>query len=144
MKQKKTTEELMEIIKNSKSSLYELMDNLSDERLNISLTDYLNEKLAEKDCTISQIAKQSTISAPYIYQLFSGERTNASRDKILALAFSLELSLDDTQQMLKIAGLQPLYPRVQKDLILIYALNNRLSLIDVNEILEDLQETLLK
>ncbi len=114
---KKTTEELMETILKSRKDI--------------------------KQLTPAQAIKQSGLSANYAHQIINGRKTNISSNKLLALAFGMHMTLEETQQMLKIARQPILYPRVQFDLILIFALKERWSLIDTNELLEDLQEPLI-
>ena len=43
----------------------------------------------------------------YAYQLFNGTR-KPSRDKVIQLAFGFGLSVDDTQELLKVARQAPL------------------------------------
>lgn len=140
---KKTTEELMETILQSKKDIKQLIEELEPEQLDMNLKDYLEQLLAEKNLIISQIIKQSGLNGNYVYQIFNGNRDNVARNKLLALAFGMGMTLEETQKMLKVAQQPVLYPRIQFDLIVIFALKEGWSLIDTNELLEDLQEALL-
>ena len=140
---KLTTDELMKIITSSREQLNILMDNLKSEQLDMELKDYFNYILTKKNLTPAQIVKASGLQNAYAYQIISGEKKKPSRNKLLALAFAMKLTLEETQQMLKVAQLPPLYPRNRHDLVVIYAIKEQYSLIDVNEVLNDLHEELL-
>lgn len=140
---KKTTEELMETILQSKKDIKQLIEELEPEQLDMNLKDYLEQLLAEKSLLAADAIKKSGLNANYGHQIFNGTRKNISRNKLLALAFGMDMTLEETQKMLKIAQQPVLYPRIQRDLIVIFALKEGWSLIDTNELLEDLQEALL-
>lgn len=141
---KKSTEELMKLIVNSRNDLYSLMDKVQSERLELDLSDFFNIIMSKKNLTPAQIVKKSNLQNTYAYQIISGERKHPSRNKLLALAFAMELTLEETQQMLKAARLPVLYPRIRQDLVVIFALKEHYALFDVNEILMDLGEELLQ
>lgn len=70
----------------------------------------------------------------YVYQIFSGEKT-PSRDKLIAIAFGLKLSDDETQKMLKISGNRELYARDKRDALILFALQHKKTIWDTNELL---------
>lgn len=141
---KKSTAELMEIIVSSQKDIYHLMEHLQSEQLDMELSDYFNLMLNKKGLTPAQVVKKSNLQSTYAYQIISGEKKHPSRNKLLALGFAMELTLEETQQMLKVAQLPILYPRIRQDLVIIFALKEQYALFDVNEILMDLGEELLQ
>ena len=70
---KKSTEELLEILKRSSLEAY-LQENSGELIAENSLCDYLNSMLKEKELTKAEIIRKTNISAPHVYQTFSGER----------------------------------------------------------------------
>lgn len=53
------------------------------------------------------------------------------------------LSVEETNSLLKLAGLLPLYPRAKRDSIIIMNMNAHKSVIEINEALfEEKEETL--
>jgi len=80
----------------------------------------------------------------YAYQIFNGNKTHPSRDKMIALAIGMGLNVLETRKLLKIAGACDLYARNPRDSVIIFGLNNRLSLIDTNELLNDYRLDLLE
>lgn len=140
---KKTTDNLTDTILNSNDNLESLMEHLKSEQLDMELKDFFNMMLPKKGMTLAQVVQKSGLQSAYTYQIFSGEKKHPSRNKLLALAFAMNMTLEEIQQLLKVAHVQMLYPRNRQDLIVIYALREHCTLIEVNELLEDLQEELL-
>lgn len=92
----------------------------------------LNRLLEKKGLTKAAVAKQSSMSEIYLYQILAGRR-NPSRNRILCLGFGLGASLDETQELLKLCGHAQLYPRVRRDAIIIYALAHQMTIYEVND-----------
>lgn len=132
---KKPTNELMEAL-NSSSSLENFIQSEKKHLIDSPLCVYLNQLAEEKNLTKSQIIRDAELNEIYGYQLFSGKRF-PSRDKLLSLAFGMHLSLDETQQLLKYAGFSPLYPKNERDSILIWSINHNYSVCKANEALYD-------
>ena len=112
------------------------MTKQTDELLK-ELAKYLNELLEERDnLTKSKIAKSTSLSESYVYEIFRGEKCNPSRNKLLQIAFAMNLDLDSTQKLLKIANVGVLYPRIKRDSIIIFALNKKLDFFECEDLLE--------
>ncbi len=99
-----------------------------------ALGDHLNRLLAEKNMTIADVNKEAQLDRKYIYQIFDG-RKNASRDKLIAIAYGLHLSADETQTLLKISGNEPLYAKERRDTIILWALKHGKNMRETNELL---------
>lgn len=63
--------------------------------------------------TPATLIERSLISRPYVYQMLSGECL-PGRDIALRIAFSLALTLEETQQLLRAAQRGELYPKVYR------------------------------
>ena len=77
---KKTTEELLEILKNKKS-IRDYFKEEIDELVFSSLAEYLELLLNDKKLKKSEVIKKSNIDKNYAYQIFNGNKDNPSRDK---------------------------------------------------------------
>lgn len=132
---KKSTEELLKILKNSSLDAY-LTENDGEMAENL-ICDYLTAVLNEKDLKKSEVIKKSNIQTNYAYQIFSGLKI-PSRDKLISLCFGMSLSLDEAQTLLKYAGFAPLYPRNKRDSVIISALEKGESVIRCNITLDEL------
>ncbi len=138
---KKPTNELMESL-NSSPSIDNYLQKEQDYLISASLSVYLNQLITDKDLAKSQVIKDAELNEIYGYQIFSGKRM-PSRDKLIALAFGMSLSLDETQQLLKYAGFSPLYPKNKRDSIIIWGINHHFNICKTNEDLYNQEEETL-
>lgn len=88
-----------------------------------SISEYLNRLLAEKNIPLKEAVKNSGIERVYAYHIFSGKKI-PSRNKLIAIAFGMKLSLEETQALLKHTCSRPLYPKDERDSAIMYALMN--------------------
>ena len=131
----KTTDELTHEISQSDNILDYFAENRSEMQLD-SLPEYLNRWLKQKNCSKADVVRRSNLNKAYVYQIFLGKKY-PSRDKIIALAFGLELDEKEVQVLLKQAGYRELYPRDPRDALLLYAIGHHQSIINANELLYD-------
>ena len=82
------------------------------------------------------VIRRADIDNSYGHRLFKGGR-NPSRDTVLQLSFGLGLGTDETQQLLKVARMAPLHPRVKRDAVIAWCLHYRKSLVETQQILSD-------
>ncbi len=139
----KSTGELLDILKSKK----EYKDFLNEEIGELcfeSLSEYLEILLAEKNLKKAEVIDRSNIDKNYAYQIFNGNKKNPSRDKVIMIAFGMQLDLTETRKLLKMSGLNDLYVRNPRDSVIIYCIYNGLSLIDANEYLDDLALDILE
>ena len=119
----------------SKESLNNYVESI-DGNYPLTFTDFMNEYLKQHDLTIADIQKQSGINRNYIYQLING-RKHPGRDKIIAIAIAAGMSLQECQRALEITKEGVLYPKNKRDSVIIYAINNRKSVMELNWLLEE-------
>lgn len=136
----KTTQELLNQLK-TVHDIGAFLNEHEGELLNETPQAYLNGLLLEKNLKTAEVSERSGLG-DYVYKIFAGAR-RASRDILLAVAFGMGLSLTETQQLLRISHQAQLDPRNRRDSILIYALENTLTVNTANEILFDLGEATL-
>lgn len=105
-----------------------------------TLAEYLNSLVVEKKLDKTEIVKTSQIGN-YAYKMFSGERKNTSRNKILALSFAMKLSVKETNRLLYYSNAKKLYSKDDWDDVIIFALNNNYSMEKANKLLENLSMT---
>ena len=80
----KTTDELLKVLKNSKSIEEFVHENIDDTN-NATFLEYLRKYLADCGMTKSKVIEKSNIQKNYCYQIFDGSKT-PSRNKVLALS----------------------------------------------------------
>lgn len=99
----------------------------------------LLELLETAGLTAPEWMTAADVSKSYGYQILRGERV-PGRDILLRTALSLGLSLKETQRLLAVGGCGALYPRVRRDAAVIFALNQKMSLLQAEELLSSLPE----
>lgn len=107
-----------------------------DYLLKDSLADHLYALLSQKNLRRADVIRGSLLGRAYVYRIFAGDKI-PSRDKLIALSFGLHLTEEETQKMLKLSGSRELYPRDERDALLLFALQRRMSIMDANEMLLD-------
>lgn len=113
------------------------------EEFTLPLSEYLEKILADKNLTKQEVIERSGLNREYAYHIFSGKKKNPSRTKLLALAIAMGLNLDEVQYLLRYAGHGALYPRNSWDAVIISAVEQGLSVMQTNELLHSLGETIL-
>ena len=98
------------------------------------LTGLLTELLQRKGLKKSHVIKNAELSEIYGYQIFSGVRV-PERKKLLCLAISMELNIDEVQQLLKCAGYPQLYVKKPFDSVVLYGFCKGMSVVEINELL---------
>ncbi|MDY3790975.1 MAG: XRE family transcriptional regulator [Oscillospiraceae bacterium] len=102
----------------------------------IFLSSELCRLLEEKGLKKSDVISSSGITVTYGYDLFSGYKNKKpSRNIILALSFAMQLDISQTQRLLKISGSGALYPRVPRDSVIMYALQNNMTRCETDDLL---------
>lgn len=137
---KKSTEDLVNEIMTGKHISRYLTAN-QEEFLDISLHDYLQSLLSETQLKVSQVVDRS-YKGEYIYQVFRGIK-NPGRDILLCIALAMELDLDKTAYLLRIARMPLLDARNRRDSIIMFAIERKLSVPDTNDILYEFKEPCL-
>jgi len=135
----KSTKSLLEMIKTDPEAF---MENLETSELKDGDTmffDFFCRLLEENQLTIKQLVYKTTISQSYLYQIASKKR-RLGRDTAIVLAFAMQLSLEETQKLLKYSGNAVLYPKVRRDAIIICCIDSKMTFEQANEILLEKSE----
>ena len=140
--QKKSTSDLHQDMM-AHSDLNQFLSENRDLFEHNSIQNLLQGLFDRKGITKSVLAKQSGMSEVYLHQVFSGRR-NPSRSRILCMCFGMQATMEETQDLLKQAGLAQLYPREKRDAIILYGLLHGMTLFEVNDkLFEEDEETLI-
>ena len=140
MSMKKSTDELLNNIKNTLSIQDYIKENKS-EYLNISADEYLMKLLREKGLKISLISISSCLG-DYVYKVFNGNR-KPNRDVYIAIGIAMKLNYNEMQLLLRLAKYLMLDPRDRRDSIFLYAISKNLTVMETNDILFDFDEEML-
>ena len=95
----------------------------------------LNELMGKKDLTVDIVAGEAEIDPATIYRCMNGQR-NPSRNALLRIALAMELSMDETQKLLKSGNCSSLSITRDRDLVIMDGLINKRDFLQVNAALE--------
>lgn len=138
---KLTTNSLLNRIVKGNDIRQILNDNI-EEFEEQSISDYLCELCKKYDKVPEHVIRKAQIDRTYGHQIFNGTRI-PSRDKLIQLAFGFELSLEETQKLLKISGKSMLYAKIKRDAVCAYAISHNMSIMKVQELLLSLELPIL-
>lgn len=97
-----------------------------------SVTELLASFYQRQGLSKAELARRSCMSEVYLHQVFAGRR-NPSRDKLLCLCIGMELSFDETQELLKEAAYAQLYPRIKREAVIIHGIVHHTPLEEIND-----------
>lgn len=97
----------------------------------------------EKKAFTKRLIQQSSLERSYVYHLLSGE-VGMTRDKLIQFAIIGGFTIDETNNLLKYGQEAQLYARDTRDAVIIYSFNHKLSLLETNQALDDLEHNILK
>ena len=99
--------------------------------------DYIQAILNEKNMSIADLQRECRISnsRTYIYQIMDGSK-KPGRDKIIAIAIACKMTLPECQRALEIAQAGILYAKSRRDSLIIYAITNKKSIRELNDLFE--------
>lgn len=100
---------------------------------------YLADLLRSHEMSGAEYIKKMNLDRSYGYQLLNGRR-KPSRDMLIRTAILFQLSLEETQRLLKIGNREVLYPRVRKDAIAVFVIEKGLSLSEYQELTDAYEE----
>ena len=144
MKSKKSTGELLHEIATTKQDFESFANENKDEFDEFDSRDYLNRLLNTKNLQPTDIIRRSGLERSYVYHILNGERKNPSQGKVIALCIVFELTVEQTQRLLRSWKLPVLYPRNQQDSIILYGISRKMSVMEINEHLLNLHFELLE
>ncbi|MBQ4111149.1 MAG: XRE family transcriptional regulator [Clostridia bacterium] len=128
-----TTGQLLEELKNT-SDLQAFFERHEKDFSKQTSAEYLNDLLAIKQISVAKVVKKSG-AGEYLYKIFGGER-KASRDVLIAMAFGMGLSLEETQLLLRISKIAVLDVRDKRDGVIIYGISHGWTVFETDDALD--------
>lgn len=118
------------------------LNNYENAMQEVPFSAYLSELCEKNHLVAEHIIKTAQLDRTYGHQLFNGTR-KPSRDKVIQLAFGFGMTVEDTQNLLQIAGKSPLYPKIMRDAAILFCLGRGRNIFETQSLLESLNLTLL-
>lgn len=119
MQEERLTDELLQELLNSTSPDAYLDEADLPDR---TLPDYLGDLLEDRSMTRADVIRASGLNATFVYHVFQGQR-NIGRDNAIMLAFGLRCTLQETQRLLRLAGVSELWCKVPRDAVIIFCMD---------------------
>lgn len=137
----KETKELLDELKGKNIDINTYLESNSDSLIEINLKKFWNDVVNNSGMSKSDIINKSDLGYVYFYDVINGRKI-PSTDKIVRLALAMKMTLEQCQTALKYSGKSPLYPRLKRDSILIFAINHNYDIYQTAELLlnEGLEE----
>ena len=131
----KSTEMLINEIKTT-DRIDSFISENTEEIQELSLSEYLRELLQKYDLEKSDVFKRAGMAdTNYGYELFRNDVKKASRDKLIRICIGFPLSVEEAQKVLRYGKVRPLYPRDERDAYILFGLNKKYTLEELNDLL---------
>ena len=126
----KTTKLQEQLKHTSRDQLDQLMSNIHSRTFTEELEHLMNDKKMNKSTLLSK----TLLDKNYGYQILQGTR-QPSKDKVIQLCLALNCNIEDTNRLLILSNNPVLYSKNKKDALFIYALSNKLTVMETNELI---------
>lgn len=104
---------------------------------------YLAGKIESGKKSKAQVFRDAGIDRIYGYQILR-ENIHPSRNRVLALGIASGCDLETIRRMLKLADHGDLYPKRERDAVLIFAISRGMDIDEVDEFLEKMGQDPLR
>ena len=129
MQEERLTDELLdELLHSASPEAYLDAADLPDR----TLCDYLGDLLEDRGITRADVIRASGLNTTFTYHVFQGLR-NIGRDNAIMLAFGLRCTLQETQRLLRLAGVAELWCKVPRDAIIIFCIDRGLTRVQCDD-----------
>lgn len=131
---RKKTDELIQQLSRDNVDFEQYIQENQDSLIAVNLRDFWSALIKRTGMSNSDIINKSEMSYYYFYEVINGKKV-PSVDKIVSLILATHLTLEDCQTALKYCGKAPLYPKLLRDSVFIYAITHELTLSETNKLL---------
>ncbi|MBQ4528590.1 MAG: helix-turn-helix transcriptional regulator [Clostridia bacterium] len=128
------TDNLLKELKNT-SDIEAFFKTHEMDFLHKTTAEYLTEIQGVKGISTSSVAEDSGVGE-YTYKIFKGTK-KPSRDILIAIAFGMKLSLEETQFVLRISKFAVLDSRDKRDAIIIYGITHEMTVFQTDDMLDE-------
>ena len=129
----KDTKNLSEQLDNA-GSITEFLQENKAAFVSKSIGEYIRAELQKQKLTKAKVIRESGINKRYFLDILSGSKI-PNRRYIIRIFLAIGLELKDVQWYLNACAYPQLYARNKADSIIIYCINNKLSVLDCNTML---------
>ena len=106
--------------------------DLASARAKNSLGSFLMNQLYLKDVSAGTVSELAGLHRATLYKILNGD-THPTRNVLLRLSRVLDMDMEKTQELLKLADVPMLSGSKKADLIIMYGIINKLSISDIDD-----------
>ena len=133
-----TTSQLLSIIKKS-GHFSEVTEAFHDKEEEPVFCHFLYSLMDKHQLTPKDIISKSGIERSYFYHILSGQKT-PGRNIILRICLCMSATLNETNQLLRLANQGTLEAKVRRDAAIIFAIEKKYTMEQTNRFLKEEQE----
>ncbi len=135
----KSTTDLLNELSDSKCDIHKYITENKGTMIKNDINEFWERVIAESGMSKSNIINKSDFSYRYFYDVINGRKI-PSRDKIVRLMMTMKSGVEFCQEALRLSDKCALYPKIQRDSIIIFALQNEFALDELQELLTQYDE----
>ncbi|RVU96749.1 XRE family transcriptional regulator [Coriobacteriales bacterium OH1046] len=107
-----------------------------------AFTEWVHDTLTARGLKRKEAIRASQLNQTFAYQIIMGTR-HAARDKLIQLAFGMELGIDDACELLERGGTNALLPICRRDVAIAFALGQGMGVLECDDLLWSIGERTL-
>lgn len=111
------------------------MAEIKDKVISASVREYFTTLLQAHCLSSHEAVRHAGLDKDYGRQILQGERMGR-RDYYIQIAFGMQLTIEETQSMLSYLGVGQLYALRKRDAAIMYALKEKMNLMDIQLLLD--------
>ncbi|MCR5205458.1 MAG: helix-turn-helix domain-containing protein [Lachnospiraceae bacterium] len=96
-----------------------------------TISEFLYDYIINHNLSAAEVIKNSGLSKDYAYAILNGNRTNPTRDRVIALCLAMKMSFDDACSALALCK-NLLYPQDKRDAAIILCFYQKIY--DINDV----------
>ncbi len=109
--------------------------SFSEELLNedIQISKCIEKMLINHKIGAATASHAAGLATGYVGLLQNGKKTNPSRETLIKICIACHASIDETQELLKVAGCQPLYVRRKRDVVIWFGIKKGFDITKIDD-----------
>ncbi|MGL4453149.1 MAG: hypothetical protein ACRCTZ_18460 [Sarcina sp.] len=121
---------------NNLNELTNLINKKKDSIDTLNFPNYFSNLCKEKKLKKGEIINNSTISRSYCYEILRGYKI-PDRDNAIKLCIAANLTIEETNRVLKLTNNSILYPKISRDMFIMFCIKKEYSLTQTDIVLDE-------
>ena len=130
------TQELLKILGKTDVEYSEFLEIGESSFVENNLIEFWSKQKGKCPFQNSDIINRADIGYTFFYDIINGKK-KPSREKLVRLFLAMQFTLEEAQKALKVYYYSELYAKDKRDSMFIYAINHKLSIVQLSELLKE-------